>query len=328
MVITQSMATKNPCYKTNKTIQVRGIMIEGVGCPQASAKVFAHNRNREDCEGRCSHAFIDANDGSVIQILPWEHRGWHCGKHPRTKKNANNTHIGIQLCEPAQIRYKKRNEIELVGDKEKALTAVQRTYKSAVKLCAKLCKDFDLDPIRDVLSRKEGYEAGLCSMQASPEFVWTAVGATYEMDTFRADVQIEMTGISNTFTEVRPEVVEEIAEKFNAVVDIDLVGEKVLKGNSDSESIVHKASSIENESSLGESLGALGEEQKVQMVKITVDNLRIRSTPGVGNNTTGKFTGPGTFAIIEIQNGSGSKSGWGKLQNGAGWICLDYVEMV
>lgn len=328
MVITQSMATRNPCYKTNKTIQVKGIMIEGVGCPQASAKVFAHNRDREDCEGRCSHAFIDANDGSVIQILPWDHRGWHCGKHPRTKKNANNTHIGIQLCEPAQIRYKKRNEIELAGDREKALAAVQRAYKSAAELCAKLCKDFNLDPTKDIVSRKEGYEAGLCSMQASPEFVWTAVGATYEMDTFRADVQMEMAGISDTFTEVEIKVVEEIAEKFNAVVDIGLAGEKGPKGNSDSDPIIDKVSSIENEPSLGEPLGALGEEQKVQMVKITVDNLRIRSTPGVGNNTTGKFTGRGTFAITEIQNGNGAKLGWGKLQNGAGWICLDYVEML
>lgn len=341
MVVTQSMAIRNPCYKTNKTIQVKGIMIEGVGCPQASAKVFAHNRNREDCEGRCSHAFIDANDGSVIQILPWEHRGWHCGKHPRTKKNANNTHIGIQLCEPAQIRYKKRNEIVLAGDKEKALAAVQKTYKSAVQLCAKLCKEFGLDPVKDVVSRKEGYEAGLCSMQASPEFVWDAVGATYEMDTFRADVQMEMTGISDTFTEVEPEVVEKIAEKLNAVIDIDLKGEPGPKGNADpiegfkegfnhpDEEITAAVDQLVKEVKITDApILEIKEEPKVQMVKITVDNLRIRSTPGVGNNTTGKFTGRGTFAITEIQNGTGAKLGWGKLQNGAGWICLDYVEML
>ena len=25
------------------------------------------------------HAFIDANDGVVYQVLPWTFRAWHCG---------------------------------------------------------------------------------------------------------------------------------------------------------------------------------------------------------------------------------------------------------
>ena len=296
MNIVNSIATRNPCYKAGKSIKVDGIMLEGVGCPQPSAKVFAHNRNRENCEGKCAHAFIDANDGNVIQILPWSHRGWHCGKHPRTKMNANNTHIGLQLCEPSQIRYKKKNEIELVGDKDRALAAVQRVYKSTVELCAKLCKDFNLDPMKAIVSRKEGYEAGICSMQASPEFIWDVVGATYEMDTLRADVQIAMT--ETLKVDVNDAVREEVAE---IILKTDLPNPEpmVLKDELISlrEDVDKKIAEIET--------------QRVRMVKVTVDNLRIRSTPGLGNNTTGKFTGRGTFAITEIQNGNGSKAGWG-----------------
>lgn len=312
MNIVNSIATRNPCYKAGKSIKVDGIMLEGVGCPQPSAKVFAHNRNRENCEGKCAHAFIDANDGNVIQILPWSHRGWHCGKHPRTKMNANNTHIGLQLCEPSQIRYKKRNEIELVGDKDRALAAVQRVYKSTVELCAKLCKDFNLDPMKAIVSRKEGYEAGICSMQASPEFIWDVVGATYEMDTLRADVQIAMTEEASIV-----DVISELKEF-----------EKVANGFKEGIASTESLPLIEEEPINIEEAPTFEEKSEIKMVKVTVDNLRIRSTPGLGNNTTGKFTGRGTFAITEIQNGNGSKAGWGKLQNGTGWICLDYVEIL
>lgn len=330
MNIITSMATKNPCYKAGRSIKVEGIILEGVGCPQSSARVFAHNRNRENCEGKCAHAFIDANDGAIIQLLPWGHRGWHCGKHPRTKKNANDTHIGIQLCEPSQIRYKKRNEIELVGDKEKAINAVNTTYKSAVEICAFLCEKFNLDPMTAVISRKEAYDTAIASMQASPEFVWGAVGADFTMDQLRDNVK---TAMENHVIE------EDTKEKIEENMEIgEMVHTGLVEGLS---STLETAESVLNTEKFTDDKFALtnghdypghpgdaGEEPKLQMVKITVDNLRIRSTPGVGNNTTGKFTGRGTFAITEIQNGSGSKAGWGKLQNGAGWICLDYVEML
>lgn len=346
MDLTTSIATKNPCYKAGKSIKVQGIILEGVGCPQASAKVFAHNRNREDCEGRCAHAFVDANDGSVIQILPWGHRGWHCGKHPRTKLNANNTHIGIQLCEPSQIRYRKKNLIELAGDKEKAMDAVRKTYESAVELCAFLCEKFHLDPMTAVISRKEGYDAAICSMNASPEFVWKLVGADFTMDKLREDVKNAMVNklTAKTYEEMGQKVIEGLENGFNQPDEqiTEMVGEAVSIVEPVLNTVefrgfqvdvpIDSTHAITSEPVLEEkeekSVESVVEEPKLQMVRITVDNLRVRSSPGIGNNTTGKFTGVGVFAITEIQNGSGSKLGWGKLQNGAGWICLDYVEML
>lgn len=63
-------------------------------------------------------------------------------------------------------------------------------------------------------------------------------------------------------------------------------------------------------------------------VRIDVDNLRIRVGPGRDYDTTGKFTGKGEFLISEVQNGSGSKIGWGKLASGEGWVSLDYVTQL
>lgn len=63
-------------------------------------------------------------------------------------------------------------------------------------------------------------------------------------------------------------------------------------------------------------------------IRIDVDRLRIRSTPEVRpDNITGKYTGKGDFTIVEIQNGSGSNKGWGRLADG-GWVSLDHVVML
>lgn len=69
-------------------------MLHSVGCPQPSAAVFVKNWNRADYDQACVHGFIDANTGDIHQTLPWNRRGWYCGA------GANNTHIGIEMCEP------------------------------------------------------------------------------------------------------------------------------------------------------------------------------------------------------------------------------------
>lgn len=63
-------------------------------------------------------------------------------------------------------------------------------------------------------------------------------------------------------------------------------------------------------------------------VRVDVDNLRIRTGPGRDYDSIGKFTGKGEFLITDVQNGSGSTIGWGKLSSGEGWISLDYVTQL
>ena len=63
-------------------------------------------------------------------------------------------------------------------------------------------------------------------------------------------------------------------------------------------------------------------------VKVSIANLNIRRGPGTNYGRTGAFTGKGSFEIAEVASGEGSKSGWGKLKSGAGWISLDYADRI
>ncbi|MDO4491836.1 MAG: hypothetical protein Q4B85_12285 [Lachnospiraceae bacterium] len=63
------------------------------------------------------------------------------------------------------------------------------------------------------------------------------------------------------------------------------------------------------------------------LVKISIDDLNIRSGPGVNNAKTGKYTGKGIFSIIQVAKGSEGAM-WGRLESGEGWICLDHATYV
>ena len=103
MKLVESILTKNPCYTAGRKIEVKGLMLHSVGCPQPSALAFIENWNSLSFDRACVHGFIDGNDGTVYQTLPWNHRGWHSGSS--INGSANNTHIGVEMCEPACITY-------------------------------------------------------------------------------------------------------------------------------------------------------------------------------------------------------------------------------
>lgn len=183
MKIIQSILTNNPCYTAGKKITVKGLMLHSVGCPQPSAQVFVKNWNKSSYDRACVHAFVDGNTGDVYQTLPWNHRGWHAGG------SANDTHIGVEMCEPACIKYITGSTISC-SDKAMAKAVVQRTYDTAVQLFAHLCAKYALDPLADgvIISHKEGHKRGIASGHGDPEHLWNQLGMGYTMDTFRKAV--------------------------------------------------------------------------------------------------------------------------------------------
>jgi len=187
MRIVESILTKNPCYTANRKITVKGLMLHSVGCSQPSASVFVKNWNSASHTSSCVHAFIDGNDGTVYQTLPWNHRGWHAGG------SANNTHIGVEMCEPACIKY-TGGATFTCSDTSTAKAVAKRTYEAAVELFAKLCKDYNLDPIADgvIISHSEGYKRGVASGHADPEHLWKQLGLSYTMATFREAVRAKI----------------------------------------------------------------------------------------------------------------------------------------
>jgi len=188
--IIEYLLTRNRCYQAAKQNTKGGLMLHSVGCPQPSAQVFVNSWNNAD-KSVCVHAFIDANTGDVYQTLPWEYRGWHCGSGPNG--SGNNTHIGVEMCEPACIRYTGGARFTC-SNVEEARAAVKRTYESAVQLFAELCERFRLDPLADgvILSHEEGHKRGIASNHGDPVHLWNQLNMGYTMDGFRKAVKAAM----------------------------------------------------------------------------------------------------------------------------------------
>ena len=189
MQIVESILTNNPCFKAGKKIQVKGLMLHSVGCPQPSAEVFMRSWNRSDAARACVHAFIDGNTGNVYQTLPWEHRAWHGGG------SSNDTHIGVEMCEPSCMKY-TGGAAFVCSDRDAAMAVVKRTYDAAVELFAFLCKQFGLDPLADgvIVSHKEGHDRGIATGHGDPDHLWDGLQSGYTMDGFRKDVAGAMNG--------------------------------------------------------------------------------------------------------------------------------------
>lgn len=204
MQLIKYYSLSNQCYKNNinkadsryGTFQQRGpqgLMLHSVGCSQPSAKVFADQWNRSGIEVAV-HAVLQG-DGTVYQCLPWNYRGWHCAG------NANNTHIGVEMTEPSQIKYTGGSSFKVL-DKTAAQAQAIGTYQTAVRLFAQLCDQYNLDPTKDgvIISHHEGYLRGVASNHGDPEHLWKGLGLGYTMNGFRQDVKAAMTETTKQYT--------------------------------------------------------------------------------------------------------------------------------
>lgn len=184
--IVEAVVTANKCYQAAIPLHPQGIMLHSIGCPQPNAAVMAHRYNTYQPDGQsvCVHGFVQ-RDGTYYHTLPYNLRAWHCGG------SANQTHIGIEMTEPASIVYTGGASWR---DLDPAATEahVRGTYAAAVELFAQLCEQYALDPLEDgvIISHAEGAARGIASAHADPTHLWRAFGLT--MDGFRADVATKM----------------------------------------------------------------------------------------------------------------------------------------
>lgn len=173
--------TNNDCYKTNLKIKPKGIMIHSTATPGIMAANWFSRWNKSYKAGQinrqaCVHAFID--DKEVYQYLPWNHRGWHGGG------KANDTHIGLEICEPGGFSYSRG---AMIGyDTKKHEAYFRAAWKNTVELCVYLCKEYDLTE-KDIIGHVEGYKKGISSNSADPLHWFPKHGES--MDSFRANVR-------------------------------------------------------------------------------------------------------------------------------------------
>lgn len=203
------LLTHNDCYRAGRTITPRGVMIHSTGAnnPDLCRYVPGDDvigRNTGDNHwdmpgvGACVHAFIGKlADGSVgaVQTLPWNWRGWHCGKGKNG--SGNDTHVSFEICEDG------------LTDR----TYFQQVYQGAAELTAQLCRTYSLDPKKDgvVICHCEGHERGISSNHGDVMHWFPRFGKT--MDTFRADVARIMEGGEDlTEEQVRTIIRDEFAK--------------------------------------------------------------------------------------------------------------------
>lgn len=189
--------TKNDCYGDGRFIKPTGIMVHSTGAnnPRVNRYVpigknySAMNWNKPGIK-KCVHGFLGIMPNGEIgfaQTLPWNKRGWHAGG------DANNTHIGFEICEDGLL-----NE-----------SYFKECYNYAVELCAMLCKEYNIDPIKKgaLICHSEGYKLGIASGHADVMHWWPKFGKT--MDNFRADVVQYMKGETKEMTQ----------EEFNKMIE-------------------------------------------------------------------------------------------------------------
>ena len=186
--------TENACYQTGKTITPKGIMVHSTGANNPNLYryvgpddgLLGENRygnhwNQEKPGGSyvCVHAFIGKlADGTIAtyQTLPWDMRGWHAGNG--SIGSANDTHISFEICED-----------DLTDSKYFAAV-----YQEAVELCAYLCEKYRLTE-KDILCHSEGYTRGIASNHGDVMHWFPKFGKS--MDTFRADVKKQLSGMAS-----------------------------------------------------------------------------------------------------------------------------------
>ena len=182
------LLTENDCYQKGETIVPKGVMIHSTGANNPwlrryvgpddgllGENQYGNHWNRPGLAA-CVHAFIGRRaDGTVdtYQTLPWNYRGWHCGR------SGNDTHISFEICEDG------------LTDED----YFRQTYQAAVELTAYLCQTYGLDPMAPgvVVDHAEGYEMGIASGHSDVRHWWSRFGVT--MDDFREDVNNKVKGM-------------------------------------------------------------------------------------------------------------------------------------
>lgn len=174
--------TRNDCYKAGRKITPKGIMIHSTAAPGVMASSWFIRWNRSYKAGEikqqvCVHAFVD--DVEIWQYLPWNHRGWHAGG------SANDTHIGIEICEPGGFYYSGGSNM-VDYDVKKNEAYFRKAWNNTVNLCVLLCKEYGLTE-NDITGHVEGHKKGIASNHADPLHWFPKHGES--MDNFRADVK-------------------------------------------------------------------------------------------------------------------------------------------
>lgn len=185
--IQKALAVNNDLYKANYPLAPVGVVLHSVGTPQPSAEVFV-KMWQENRSKYFTHYVLDDRD--IYQIMPHDRKCYHVGSP------GNNKWLGIEMCEPRQLKYTSGAKFT-VSDKVAAVAFAEACYHNAVWLIAHLCRTYGWDPQTAVLTHNEISTKKLSNTDhVDPEHLWKGLGLSYSLKTLRNDVA-ELLGQDN-----------------------------------------------------------------------------------------------------------------------------------
>ena len=338
----QCMQTQSTCYKGTTTMTPKGVLWHSTGANNPTIKryvqpsdndpdrekllaIIGKNTNGNDW----NHIQRDAGlncwigklaDGTVatVQTMPWNFRPWGCGSG--SKGSCNSGWVQFEICEDG------------LTDPD----YFRKVYQEACEITAYLCKLYNIDPhgtvtvngvkIPTILCHQDSYQLGFGSnhgdvlhwfpkhgksMEDARKDVAALLGAAAPSTPSSGTTGTTMYRVRKSWADAASQLgAYTVLANAKAMADKN-PGYSVYDG--DGKAVYPIATSAPATSYL---------------VRVSVDDLNIRTGPGTDYPATGSFTGKGTFTIVEESAGTGSTSGWGKLKSGAGWISLDFAKKI
>ncbi len=175
--------TENDSINNGRKNDLSGIMIHSTATPGVMAEAW-YGRWNVSGIAKSVHAFVD--DESIWQYMPWDARAAHAGSG--AKGSANDTHIAIEICEPAGFSYGSGGD--MIGyDVIKSEPYFRAAFKNAVYLCTYLCRNFGLTE-NNIISHDEGNKMQIASGHIDVSHWFPKHGEN--MDSFRSAVRHEL----------------------------------------------------------------------------------------------------------------------------------------
>lgn len=234
--------------------------------------------------------------------------------------------------------------IEVASDAKDPYKVTDEAYEALIKLCADICKRNGIEELKWKADKSLIGKVNKQNMTVHRWFANKSCPGDY-LYSRHSDIAMKVNAILNDkkdsdFPETPFKVkvlVDDLKIREAAGTDKKWTGKYASKGTYTITSVKNgwgKLKSgagwiyLENTSYCKVLKSTDSKKDTSYKVSTTTDSLRIRKGPGTNYTWTGKYAKRGTYTITETKKGTGSKSGWGKLKSGAGWISLDYTTKI
>lgn len=308
--IQESYCKKNGRYIAAELFSPVGVVLHSIGTPQPRASALLSYWNT-DPSAYATHYVLD--DQNIFHAIPDNFKCWHVGSP------GNGKWLGIEMCEPSQIKYTSGATFT-VSDLSAAQTYVEKCYKNAVWLLAKLCKEHGWNPATAILTHYEVTRQRLSNTDhVDPQHLWDGLGMGYDLARLRKDVAAEMSGAAPTPAPPSGQMYrirkswEDAASQIGAYENLDYAKAACKEGYF----VFDKDGSV------------IYPEQGFApyLVRITArSGLNVRSGPGTSCKIQQAIPYGGGYTIVDEENGWGLLKAYESGRNG--WISLQYTAKI